>query len=339
MMVQIFSIVVFVVLVSGMVAYISGPPKNTAAPFQSVQHIVTNVDGFELVQPSISPKVPSLFGVESAIWANYPYFVFRGETYERAGAGGVVIRRDVSHKPRYEVREEALDLDELNKRVLASNLFIADKENGEILGVRFLRDGQIVDGNGWIGEHAAKFVRHVLVPDDPIGGPLGTKPYPQHPSRIERLSYGVNNDKTQIAGCPSAFFIDRLPWNITLNAGDWRFLPQSPVKSAICFDNYVIVLSGVYSGQVFVDLLTREGSFLVQSEIKIPVSPDARFLKADYLLIDADQVSFDLFYDVLKNPDSLKHSPLSQGYKVHIKLPKDWQLNQKPKLSSGKPGM
>lgn len=324
---EIFAIAVFITLLAGITTYILDSPKNTAVSFQSVQRIVTHVEGFELVESGVPLKAPYLFDVGSAIWANYPFFIYRGETYERAGAGGVVIRKPVSRNARYEVREEARDFDESDKRVLASNLSIIDRENGEVLGVRFLREGQIVGGTGWIGEHAAKFVRQVLVPDDPIGGGRGIKPYPQHPFQIERLAYDADKDKPQITGCPSTFFIDRPPWNRTLNTGGWRFLPQSPIDAATCSGNYIAILSGAYADQVFIDILTREGSFLIQSEIRTMASLDMLSIRADQLLIDAKQVSFNLFYATPKDISNPTYSPLRQSYKVRITLPAGWTEN------------
>ena len=116
-----------------------------------VKRTVSSVEGFELQHSGAEGDAFPFFEIGYAIWANYLYFTYHDETYERAGAGGVIIRRHEVRPTHYLVHEEIKSHDAARRRVLGSTIRISDKQSGEVLASRSFRDGEIENGTGWVG--------------------------------------------------------------------------------------------------------------------------------------------------------------------------------------------
>jgi hypothetical protein len=231
---------------------------------------ISGVDGFEIQYVGLDPKALPFFEVGYAIWANYPYFTYAGDTYERAGVGGVVIRRHVTRPTRYLVVETIKKMDPFLGHPLESTLTIVDKETHAVIAHRTLRQGEIENGMGWVGQHAAEFVRKNLLTDAPIGiGGVGVKIYPRVPVEVTPLP--VPSQTHDDSGCGSDVSLPfGLPPPMTLNTPRWRFLPQAPISDFACSHGYILVLSNVFPNDLFLDVLTEDGTYLFQTEILDP---------------------------------------------------------------------
>ncbi len=261
-----------------------------------VERAVSRIDGFELRHSGLESNELPLFGLEYAIWANYPYFTYRDETYVRAGAGGVTIRRDEKRATRYLVDEEVTSRDSRRMRTLASTIRIRDKEGGSVIASRSFHDGEVEDGTGWVGQHAANFVRRVLVPADAVGGPVGTKRYPLASAKLETLPVEPYAAGKSVIGCPRDYQVENLPSSRKLDTVSWRFLPQSPLASVACTSDHVVAFSLVYPTSIFVDVLSPAGEFLGQAEVRVPVPIEARLYRLDAVSSDPAVLAFDVSY-------------------------------------------
>lgn len=264
-------------------------------------HTASEVEGFELRYTNLAPNEFPLFGPENAIWANYPFFVFDGNTYERAGSGGVIIRKGAPRKTRYLVEETIEKHDSQGMQALRSRLSIIDKETNITLGKRRLEYGQVENQSAWVGDHAAYFVRAVLNTNLPIGGWIGAKPYPQAPVNIEpqstHRSYGAIPK-----GCPTSYAIGTHRHKRTLDTPTWRFLPQSPISSVVCAENKIVILSHVYPDDLYIDVLSEQGTSLFQSELRINISADARVVQIDRASFKGSVLELDLGHFIFSGP-------------------------------------
>lgn len=231
---------------------------------------ISGVDGFEIQYVGLHPKELPFFEVGYAIWANYPYFTYGGDTYERAGVGGVIVRRNVMRPTRYVVVETVKGLNPFLGHPHESTLTILDKETHAIIAHRTLREGEIENGMGWVGQHAAEFVRKNLKTDAPIGvGGVGAKIYPRIPVEVDPLP--IPSQAHDDSGCGSAMSLSfGRPPPMTLDTPKWRFLPQEPVSDFACSHGYILVLSNVFPNDLFIDVLTEDGTYLFQTEIFDP---------------------------------------------------------------------
>jgi hypothetical protein len=295
-------------------AAIAGLAALLAACGQRVEihNVARHVEGFEL----IDADGEGFFGRLYAIGANYPYFVYRNETYERAGSGAVVIRRGEARSTEFVVREEVVERDKRGN-VTRSRLTIANKESGEILGWRYLRDGEIEDGHGWVGAHAVKFVQQVLIRDSPVGGAAGIKPYPTLDTRIEVLPpTGMDIQYFSTSNCPSDFTFEGFPK--TLVTASWRFLPPAPIAAVTCAGDFVVVASNSFPDSAYVDVLSKDGRSLAQSALKVAVPTEAFLARIDNLAFESDAMVFDLNYGIwIHEKDMSRRSPY-QTHRVHL---------------------
>jgi hypothetical protein len=241
-------------------------------PAPVISRTVSDVDGFELRHDGFHDglRYPGHFSLGYAIWANYPFVVYRGKVYSRAGPGSVFVRPAQGLAPRYVVSEVPVD-PEQHLGYSLSGLEISDRRTGEVLGYRTLRQGQTENGHGWTGQHAAEFVRRVLQTPAPVGGPVGTKPYGNAVATFDALGDGdVPPAEETGNGCPSTYRLDREQPHIGLDTGAWVFVPQHHVDSYACAGNYILVQTG-YGNLLDLDLLTTDGRHVFQTELHTPV--------------------------------------------------------------------
>ncbi|WP_458070167.1 hypothetical protein [Rhodanobacter sp. BL-MT-08] len=230
---------------------------------------VSGVQGFDLKYKNVPPKSFPFFVPGYAVWANYPYFTHDGKTYERAGVGGVVIRTGDIRSTRYQVTEtvEAWDVDGPRR----STITIYDKKSRSIVATRILRQGEIEHQMGWVGQHAAEFVRRFLLTDKPIGmGGVGVKIYPS--AQVNITAEGpLSLPETSWKCSPSVTSTIIAGEGRSIGKDDWQFLPQSPIDDFACEGENIIVLSGIYPNHLFLDLLTKKGVNVFQTDIHLPV--------------------------------------------------------------------
>jgi hypothetical protein len=230
-------------------------------PAPSILRTAHAVEGFELRQHG-----PGNFGLGYAIWANYPYVVYRGEVYRRAGPGSVVVRPAHGLTPRYLVEETTLEPERNHVNTL-SELVVSDRTSGEIMARRHLRMGRSENGHGWAGQHAGEFVRKVLATDAPIGGRVGGKPYGAAAATIEVLEEEVAPPVERVGvNCPAAYRVDKRRTRIALDTGTWVFVPQSHLNSFACHGGYILVESGG-GDELELDLLTVDGEHVFQAAL------------------------------------------------------------------------
>ena len=255
---------------------------------------IPHVQGFEIRYAGLNPKEMPFFDVGYAIWANYPYFTYAGDTYERAGVGGVVIRRHVVRPTRYLVLETVRKVNPLGEAI-ESTFVIIDKDKHVVVAHRILREGETENQTGWVGQHAAEFVRRNLLTDVPVGiGGVGTKVYPRFPVKSEPLQIGSISDHG--SGCGSTISKSTHKTPATLDTSQWQFLPQAPLSDFACSDGYILVLSNIYPNDLFLDVLTEDGTYVFQTEILGPASldPEGVYVKLDDVKLSNSSAEFNL---------------------------------------------
>ena len=242
-------------------------------PAPVISRTVDGVDGFELRHTGFGDarRKPGHFSLGYAIWANYPYIVYRGKEYRHAGPGSVFVRLAQGPAPRYIVEEFALDPDR-NVDTPHSSLEIIDRSTGAVLGSRGLRSGQVENGHGWTGQHAAAFVRRVLRTPVPIGGPVGTTTDGSAAATVDALPDG--DVPAAGDGCPSTYRLDQTLGDSGLDTGAWMFVPQLPVNSYACHEHYILTQEG-WGNLLYLDLLTTDGRHVFQTELRTPVHQSA----------------------------------------------------------------
>ena len=240
----------------------------------NIRNTASHVEGFELKYNGFKPKVFPFFHTEYAVWANYPYFTHDGDTYEQVGMGGVIVHKNKLLPTKYLVEETArIQNTKPYPRIKLSTLRVVNKSTGDVMASRIIRDGQVENDVGWEGEHAAKFIRKVLLTDKPIGGHVGVKPYPKLSlKKQEQIIQKIDiKNASEKMICPKSFKISKSPWPATLDTHHWKFKPQAPIDSFSCSNGYVLVSSYVYPETLYFDLLTIDGRFVQQFEINILV--------------------------------------------------------------------
>jgi len=296
-------------LIVGLSTVSCGRPKNSE---QVITRTASSVQGFELRHTNLRENERAHFSVGYAIWANYPYIVFEGETYERAGIGGVIIRANEQRPTRYLVDETMVEHD--SGEVWKSRLSITDKETGEVIASRWLHHGQSEDNSGWVGQHAAKFVRTVLATDAPIGGAVGVKRYPRAPSVVEpEEAVAVPKNDPLIVGCPATYKIDSRR-HVALDTGIWRFKPQAPLTSVACSGGRVMVLSDVYADDLYIDVLSQRGELLFQSELDLPKGDAAAKGRMDRVSMKGSILEFHLNHWIWTN---VNHENVPLPYRAY----------------------
>lgn len=277
---------------------------------RAISAVVVGVEGFELQYINSDARFSEgFFSLGYAIWTNYPYFTANGETYEAAGVGGALIRRGSARPARYVVRETIEATSENPLQLRKSKLAIIDKQTGEILASRSIRRGQVENDTGWEGQHAALFVRSVLVPTKSIDGPVGTKQYPQLPATVETLPPAPVSNAAQVSNCPASYAIDNSPHSRKLNTERWRFLPQSPLQAVVCDGDKIVVFSGIFPNLLFVDVLSTGGTLLFQSQVRMPAPLEARLVVVGGVSAHSSGVKFTAHF--AKPDEQFKLFPLS----------------------------
>lgn len=270
------------------------------APAPVISRTVSGVDGFELRHDGYHDglQYSGHFSLGYAIWANYPFVVYRSREYRRAGPGSVFVRPAQGLHPRYVVSEAPVD-PEPNLGYSISGLEIGDRWTGEVLGYRTLRRGQEENGHGWTGQHAAEFVRRVLQTSAPVGGPVGTKPYGNAVATFDILGDGdVPPAEETDNGCPSTYRLDRKQPQTGLDTGAWVFVPQHHVDSYACDGNYILVQTG-YGNLLDLDLLTTDGRHVFQTELHTPVDQVATITLRRLRLSKTTSGNIDLQVDIV----------------------------------------
>lgn len=267
---------------------------------QKQQHSVpvSGVQGFDLEYKNVPPNRFPFFTTGYAVWANYPYFTHDGKTYERAGVGGVVIRFGDIRPTRYQVTET------VNAWALGSpsrsRLTIYDKNTGSIIATRVLRQGEIENQMGWVGQHAAEFVRRFLLTDEPIGaGGVGTKIYPQASVKISPEEMPSLPEPSST--CPSSVTSTLIAGARSIGKHDWQFIPQQPIDDFACAGGKILVLSGIFPSRLYLDLLTQEGINEFQTNIRFPVFIDYSITKISKPSLSKNSIHFHISFLKAKN--------------------------------------
>ena len=242
----------------------TGSPELAAAIMRSAG----GVDGFEMRHSGFGAErlYPGNFSLDYAIWANYPYVVYRGEEYRRAGPGSVVVRKAAGPGPRYLVEETAIESERVRANAL-TELVVSDRTSGDIMARRYLRMGQSENGHGWAGQHAGEFLRKVLSTDAPIGGRVGGKPYGRANATLDVLLEQVEAPAERAGvDCPASYRVDKQRPRIALDTGAWVFVAQDHLNSFACHGDTILVESG-HGDQLRLDLLSTSGEHLFEAEL------------------------------------------------------------------------
>lgn len=281
---------------------------------------ISGVEGFEIRYVGLKPQEIPFFGVGYAIWANYPYFTYAGNTYERAGVGGVIIRLKVVRPTRYLVAEEVGKRNTYFGTPVSSTLTITDKATQLVVAHRTLREGEVENNIGWVGQHAAEFVRKNLLTDAPIGvGGVGAKVYPRTPVEITTLQIGARHKHD--SGCESTTSVPlRMP-PATLDTPKWQFLPQSPIADFACSGGYILVLSYTFPNDLFLDVLTDGGGYVFQDEIEGPLNMDPQgiHVELDDVSLSDSTAEFNLLTSIVVQKGNRAETHLE--HYEHVRMP------------------
>jgi hypothetical protein len=255
---------------------------------------IPGVEGFELRYQGLPAGIYPFLERGWITRANFPYFTYDGDTYERAGVGGVVIRHHETRPTRYLVTETVQAVDPREKDPQWSMLSITDKKENRLVAYRTLRQGEMENGQGWVGQHAIDFVRKILVPTPPTdAGDAAGKPYPYVSVDIEPQTLGVAPALNHDSGCGSSVTVSHDPSWRTLDTAQWSFRPRGPIVDFACSGGRVLILSRDY-GRMRIDILTLDGACIFQSEFENEVFPDDTLVRLDKVSLEGPGTGFDV---------------------------------------------
>lgn len=271
-----------------------------------ISQTVSDVEGFELRHIG-SNRPDAFFLAENyVIAANYPFFNYRGDTYEKAGVNGAIIRRNHQRATNYVVEETSL-INE-NSSILSqlyallyggTQITIRERNSGKTLASRRIKRGQVEDEHGWEHEHATMFVLRVLQPKNfDHKKRLGIlKSYPETAAKFTTLPFGETLELgNYIVSCPEDYVINRNTSLRRLTTRNWHFLPQAPLQYAACSGEYVFVFSSVFPNELFIDVITKSGVFVTQTEVRLPIPMGAYMIRLDSVSYTRPNISFELWY-------------------------------------------
>lgn len=277
-----------------------------------VVRIVDNVDGFELRHTGMAHKIQPFLGVGYVIWSNYSFFTYNGDTYERAGVDGVVIRKNTIRPTKYLVEEISKNIDLEERELVKSSIRIFDKSKSEIIASRIIRKGQVENQTGWEGQHAVEFVRSVLH----VGSPIKNYQYPTIDSDVNVQKLDPNSKRVVLENkrCPDDFEIIREPGSASLNTEKWRFLPKDPIDSFACWDGHILVHSRVYPDNLHFDLLDFDGNFIGQFRTYVSSPVQAKVGDIENFSLKNGIIQFHIEHQARESMFVAKYTPYSYTY-------------------------
>ncbi|OIJ43800.1 hypothetical protein [Massilia timonae] len=288
-------------------------------PAPIVMRAVSGVENVELRhigfdQPGAGPFQP-LFGLDDALWANYPSVLYLDKVYRRAGPGSFVVHPRGDVRARYVVEEHADRSEERLDRI--TSLSIHDRDSQELLGRKYLRARQIEAGRVPVGEEAMAFVRRVLGTAAPAGGRLdqpsyGAAPVTHTALRAGRIDPPIHGGD----GCPPSYRIETAASPRQFDAGAWSFRPWSDVDSFACTGNFILVASGD-GAHLLLDLLDPTGKHLFQTEVAMPLDARAE-ATLQRLRVNGERLQVDVHYRPGKLPDGKPR--LRQRFRMVISM-------------------
>jgi hypothetical protein len=284
---------------------------------------ILHVEGFELRYEGLRPFIFPFLDRGYVVWANYPYFIYQGDTYERAGVGGVIVRYHQVRPTRYLVQETIEQADPLMGGPRWSRLDIIDKQDHKVVAARTLREGEVENHTGWVGQYAAEYVRKILVPDAPIGkGGIGEKSYPQVPVDIEQQAAGLTPALAPGSTCgPSIKRMNDSSWP-AVGTARWSFLPQGrQLYDFACSQGYVMTLTSCGGDGLCIDVLTADGTYLFQTEFARQALSHDILVRLDKVSLSASLAEFDVvgLWDA-HTPDE-KRPGWQVHHRVHVRVP------------------
>jgi len=283
-------------------------------PPSFITRTASQVDGFELRHTGFGDRRlhPGNFSLAYAIQAGYPYLVYRGETYRRAGPGSVFVRPAQGVKPRYLVEETPAEpIREYGDT--ASRLVVTDTTTGEIIAHRHLRMGHIENGHGWAGQHAAAFLHKVLLAAEPPRAPSEVAT-----ANIEVLEEGVAAPPERTgANCPSAWTVDRRRTHAALDTGAWVFVPGGDMGSFACDGAFILVESG-NGFELNLDLLTTGGEHLFSIGLRGKLDLYAKNMLTR-LRVDQNEMAFDFVHAPFRERG--ENAPPARLLRARVALP------------------
>ena len=265
---------------------LAGCDKASMTP--RVSRTVGDVEGFDLIlDESAIPVEFGQFSVGYAKKSNYLYFTYRGQLYVSVGGGSVLIRPLTNSPAKYVVRETVLEGKERGETT-RSLLQILDRESGAELARRGLVARQIEDGTGWTGDHAAKFVRTVL-----SSSALPARHYPDAASYLDlRLTPSAQPypSSSAVGPCSLEARIERTSHGQVLVTPSFKFWPNAPIRFVACDSGSIVIASGVYAANLYLDLLSMDGTPTAQGHVRLPLPVESIWANMEDVRIQGSSI-------------------------------------------------
>jgi len=245
--------------------------------------IFTPVDGVSEITLQFDPTNKGstrgpVMGLGYARWVNFARVMYEGEVFRQVGSGASLITRD-AQPTRYVVREgyrlkpgpfgtlryaTLVVQDTKSNALVASNEWLCDANE-----CRYTPDGE----QGWPGQHAALFVRKALNPAMPIGGNVGTKPYPRTVATLERRTPSTPLARAKLTsrsfGCPDDLqvYVRKDINQMVVARPGWSFVAPHQTRQVHCTAEGLFVFSTTFPSEIFLDWLSPEGELRGQYNI------------------------------------------------------------------------
>lgn len=265
---------------------------------------ITSVRGFELVSIGFDSNSLPFFDIGYAGQSPYEYFTHQGETFIPTKNGSLVIRRDHLEPTAFQVTEKLLRKSE-GYGTKRTEILVTERSTGKVIASRELKDGQIENQTGWVGDHASLFLRKVLVPSQTRRAPLKYLGDATVHSSAEIVPVVADSGfrKVRVHGCPGnvEVSLEGAPRRLKLNTPSWRFLPASPIDGVFCSSGYFVVVSSTFPSPLVVDLLTETGQHLSTTEVGVPgdlLSKNAKLAAVENGKVENRSLSFEVQHAV-----------------------------------------
>lgn len=288
---------------------------------------IHSVRGFELVHTGFDSNNVPFFGIGYARRSPYEYFTHQGETFIATRNGSLVIRRDHLEPTAFQVTEKLLRKGE-GYGTKRTEILVTERSTGKVLASRELKDGQIENQTGWVGEHAILFLRKVIVPSQMRRAPLKYLGDATVHSSAEVVPVVADPGfrKVRVHGCSGNVNVslEGTPRELKLNTPGWRFLPASPIDGVFCSSGYFVVVSSTFPSPLVVDLLTETGQHLSTTEIGVPgdlLSKGAKLAAVENGKVERGSLSFEVQYAVSTNGPAISGWVQYQRTRIRLVAP------------------
>ncbi len=259
---------------AGLMNFLSSSDPTDSTDIE-ISRIVNGVDSIELVVRDLQRGYP-LFSVVYAINSGYKHILYRNNIYAATGFGGATILPNPGSRPTYIIEERIIEQNHA-AQTQVSEFHIKNRGQFEIIASGTVRRGRV--------NQAITFIKSVIQPS-------------ARDTKKAAIAYGTAtsivgtyNTRPSLLNCPGTFRIEHgYPFGLSrqiLVTEHWAYGARLDVKDVAYTSGYILVFSGIFHDMLYVDILDQHGAFLGITELKSPVSTDAKLFRvANAKLVD-----------------------------------------------------